>query len=86
MKTPEEIEKLAESKYPTTMVAIFTQRDLVDKNKERRKIFIEGYTECQEDMASELADNKEESSDECNCTYMTFGEHHHKCPQFKKQD
>ena len=51
MKTQEEIEQLALQRFPIEMVAIFTVRDKVDKNKERRKIFIETYTQCQEDMA-----------------------------------
>lgn len=50
MKTQEEIEQLALQRFPIEIVAIFTERDKVDKNKERRKIFIETYTQCQEDM------------------------------------
>lgn len=50
MKSKEEIEQLAHELYPVVMVSIFTQRDKVDKNRERRIIFIEGYTQCQEDM------------------------------------
>ena len=38
----ETLEELAERLYPTTFVAIFTQKDKVDKNKERRKLLIEG--------------------------------------------
>lgn len=25
------------------------------------------------------------TSNECNCPYMTFGEHFHFCPKFKQQ-
>ncbi len=46
MKTKEEIEKLALAKYPIEMVSIFTMRDKTDKNKERRKIFIETYQQA----------------------------------------
>ena len=45
----EEIEKIALEKYPITMVSIFTKRDLVDKNKERRVIFIDAYLMAIED-------------------------------------
>jgi len=38
----ETVETVAETLYPITFVSIFTQRDKVDKNKERRKLFIEG--------------------------------------------
>jgi replicative DNA helicase len=58
MKTQEEIEQLAEKEYPIEMVAIFTERDKVDKNKERRKIFIETYTQCQQDMADKETQDK----------------------------
>lgn len=51
MKTKEEIEQLALQRFPIEMVVIFSKRDKVDKNKERRKIFIETYTQCQENMA-----------------------------------
>lgn len=43
-----DVEKLAEEKYPLTMVSIFTQTSLVDKNKERRNIFIEGFKASQQ--------------------------------------
>jgi hypothetical protein len=56
MKSKEEIEQLALQRFPIEMVAIFTQRDRVDKNKERRKIFIETYTQCQEDTKQILLD------------------------------
>ncbi len=46
----ETLEEVAERIYPTTFVAIFTQRDKVDKNKERRKIWIEGAKWQQERM------------------------------------
>jgi hypothetical protein len=35
----ETLEEAAERLYPTTFVSIFTQRDKVDKNKKRRKIW-----------------------------------------------
>ena len=42
MNIMETLEKAAERLYPTTFVAIYKLRDKVDKNKERRQIFIEG--------------------------------------------
>ena len=53
MMKQETLEEAAERIYPTTFVAIFTQRDKVDKNAERRKIFIEGAKCQQERMYSE---------------------------------
>ena len=50
MKTKEEIERLALQRFPIEMVVVFSKRGKVDKNKERRKIFIETYTQCQKDM------------------------------------
>ena len=38
----ETIEEAVERLYPTIMVAIFTQKNKVDKNKERRRLFIAG--------------------------------------------
>lgn len=52
MKTQKEIEQLSLQRFPIEMVVIFSKRDKVDKNKERRKIFIETYTQCQKDMAN----------------------------------
>ena len=46
----ETVETVAETLYPITFVSIFTQRDKVDKNKERRKIWIEGAKWQQERM------------------------------------
>lgn len=48
----ETIEEVAERLYPTTFVAIFTQRDKVDKNKERRHLFIEGANYQKDKMFS----------------------------------
>lgn len=59
MKTPEEIDKLAHELYPVEMVAIFTQRDRVDKNRERRKIFIEAYTHAQKDDEETIDEYKQ---------------------------
>jgi hypothetical protein len=41
----EEVKKIALEKYPIEMVSIFTKMDFVDKNAERRIIFIEAYYE-----------------------------------------
>jgi hypothetical protein len=47
------LKEAAERMYPETFVSIFTLRDKVDKNKERRKIFIEGANYQAERMYSE---------------------------------
>lgn len=46
MKSKEEIEQLSLDKYPVEMVEIFSKRGFVDKNEERRKIFIESYQQA----------------------------------------
>lgn len=52
-KKQETLEEVAERLYPTIFVSIFTQRDKVDKNKERRKIWIEGAEYMQKQMYRE---------------------------------
>jgi hypothetical protein len=53
MKTQEEIEQLAEKEYP---IKEDIYRDLWSENK----AFIKGYTQCQEEMAKELEQLRED--------------------------
>jgi hypothetical protein len=50
MKTPKEIEQLAESKYGTEIGSIRGSNPY-DLEKDRKNGFNKGYTQCQEDMA-----------------------------------
>ena len=50
MKTKEEIEQLAESKYGTVICSIRGSYPY-DLEGDRKSGFIKGYTQCQEDMA-----------------------------------
>lgn len=50
MKTPEEIEKLAEQRYLIIRGYIANNMSSeYDKNKDFRDCFIKGYTQCQQD-------------------------------------
>ena len=51
MKTKEEIEKLAFLEYPRLINDPYNPME--DDNTDERKIWIDGYTQCQEDMAIE---------------------------------
>ena len=53
MKTKEEIEQLAESKYGTEIGSIRGSNPY-DLEKDRKNGFIKGYTQCQEDMADNM--------------------------------
>jgi hypothetical protein len=79
----ETLEEVAERLYPTTLVAIFTQRDKVDKNKERRKIFIEGAKWQQEQILeflySEITERRDYSASKMCEKVVEFIE------QFKKK-
>lgn len=46
--------------------------------------FRKGFEKGQESERNRIEDlvSDEERSKECNCTYMTSGEHAHFCPQF----
>jgi hypothetical protein len=79
----ETLEEAAERLYPTTFVSIFTQRDKVDKNKERRKIWIEGAKWQQEQILqflySEITERRPYSSSKMCEEVIKFIE------QFKKK-
>ena len=52
MKTKEEIEKLAEKEYPIQLNENHYKPDVYDDlNEGNRNAYVEGYTQCQEDMA-----------------------------------
>jgi hypothetical protein len=79
----ETLEEAAERLYPTTFVSIFTQRDKVDKNKKRRKIWIEGAKWQQEQILqflySEITERRPYSSSKMCEEVIKFIE------QFKKK-
>jgi len=52
MKTKEEIEKLAFLEYPRLINDAYNPME--DDNVDERKIWIDGYTQCQKDMAELL--------------------------------
>ena len=54
MKTREEIEQLAFLKYPRVINDPYNPME--DDNSYERKIWIDGYTQCQEDMQTLLND------------------------------
>lgn len=55
MKTPEEIEKLAEKEYPIHLNENHHKPDIYDDlNKDTRTAFIEGYTNCQKSKDTEI--------------------------------
>jgi hypothetical protein len=53
MKTQEEIEQLAESKYGTEIGSIRGSNPY-DLEADRKNGYIKGYTQCQEDMADKI--------------------------------
>ena len=56
MKSKEEIEQLAFLKYPRLINDPYIP--IEDDNADERKIWIDGYTQCQEDMAIEITELK----------------------------
>lgn len=56
MKSKEEIEQLAFLKYPRLINDPYNP--IEDDNADERKIWIDGYTQCQEDMAIEITELK----------------------------
>ena len=57
MKRKEEIEQLALLEYPRLINDPYNPME--DDNADERKIWINAYTQCQEDMADELKKLKE---------------------------
>jgi len=57
MKTKEEIEQLAFLKYPRLINDPYNPME--DDNTYERQIWIEGYTQCQEDMADKILESYE---------------------------
>jgi hypothetical protein len=57
MKTIEEIEQLAESEYGTEIGSIRGSNPY-DLERDRKNGYIKGYTQCQADMAIEIAELK----------------------------
>jgi hypothetical protein len=55
MKTQEEIEQLAEKEYPIQLNENHYKPDVYDDlNENNRNAYVEGYTQCQEDMADKI--------------------------------
>ena len=55
MKTKEEIEQLAEKEYPIQLNENHYKPDVYDDlNEDNRNAYVEGYTQCQEDIGKEL--------------------------------
>ena len=81
MKSKEEIEQLAFLEYPRLINDPYNP--MVDDNADERKIWINAYTQCQEDMADEIkkqiydftVDLKESTSTyvKQNCEGAIFG-------------
>jgi hypothetical protein len=69
MKNKEEIEQLAEKEYPIQLNENHYKPDVYDDlNEDNRNAYVEGYNQCQEDMA----DKKYTEEDMLKCWNTAF--------------
>jgi hypothetical protein len=83
MKTKEEIERLAFLEYPRLINDPYNPME--DDNSYERKIWIDAYTQCQEDMADEIVNFHEWIRHQKPSELKYVGNVNGKCYDYKRE-